>query len=166
MATTDFVNSKIINKEELKYFLAYYRFKDKKIVFTNGCFDLLHRGHIEYLLKAASMGDVLVLGLNSDKSVTRLKGDERPLQDEKSRALILASLLFIDHVVLFDEGTPIELIKSVQPDVLVKGGDYKPEDIVGYDVVKQNGGEVEVIEYITGQSTTGLVEKINKSITQ
>lgn len=166
MAITDFVNSKITNKEELKYILAYYRFKDKKIVFTNGCFDLLHRGHIEYLLKAASQGDILVLGLNSDKSVTRLKGDGRPLQDEKSRALILASLLFIDHVVLFDEETPIELIRSVQPDVLVKGGDYKPEDIVGYDVVKQNGGKVEVIEYITGQSTTGLVEKISKSITQ
>lgn len=163
MATIDFVKSKITNKEDLKYILSFYRFKEKKIVFTNGCFDLLHRGHVEYLLQAASFGDVLILGLNSDKSVKMLKGAGRPLQDEKSRALILASFLFIDHVILFDEETPIELIKFVQPDVLVKGGDYTPEEIVGNDVVIQKGGKVEIVKYISGHSTTGLVEKISKA---
>ena len=163
MATIDFVKSKITNKKDLKYILSFYRFKEKKIVFTNGCFDLLHRGHVEYLLQAASFGDVLILGLNSDKSVKMLKGAGRPLQDEKSRALILASFLFIDHVILFDEETPIELIKFVQPDVLVKGGDYTPEEIVGNDVVIQKGGKVEIVKYISGHSTTGLVEKISKA---
>ncbi len=165
MNTIDFVKSKIISKEDLQYILSYYRFKEKKIVFTNGCFDLLHRGHIEYLLQAAASGDVLIVGLNSDKSVKKLKGADRPLQDEKSRALILASLIFVDHIVLFDEETPVNLIKSVQPDVLAKGGDYKEEEIVGNDVVKEKGGKVQIIEYLSGYSTTGLVDKIKKIFT-
>ena len=165
MSTNEFVKSKINNKEELQYILSYYRFKEKKIVFTNGCFDLLHRGHIEYLMQAAACGDVLIVGLNSDKSVKKLKGADRPLQDEKSRALILASLLFVDHVVLFDEETPVELIKSIQPDVLVKGGDYKEEEIVGNEVVTEKGGKVKIIDYLSGYSTTSLVDKIKKIFT-
>ena len=165
MDTIDFVKSKIISKEDLQYILSYYRFKEKKIVFTNGCFDLLHRGHIEYLLKAAASGDVLIVGLNSDKSVKKIKGADRPLQDEKSRALILASLIFVDHIVLFDEETPVNLIKSVQPDVLAKGGGYKEGEIVGNDVVKEKGGKVQIIEYLSGYSTTGLVDKIKKIFT-
>ena len=164
MAATDFINSKISKKEDFSYTLSYYRFKDKKIVFTNGCFDLLHRGHVEYLLEAASFGDVLILGLNSDSSVKKLKGENRPVQDEESRALILASLHVVDHVILFDEETPIELIKFIMPDVLVKGGDYTTEEIVGSDVVIKNGGAVEVIKFIDGHSTTALVNKIKKDI--
>ncbi len=165
MATVDFVKSKITNKEDLQYILSYYRFKEKKIVFTNGCFDLLHRGHIEYLLQAAACGDVLIVGLNSDKSVKKLKGADRPLQDEKSRALILASLLFVDHILLFDEETPVDLIRSVQPDVLVKGGDYKEEEIVGNEVVTEKGGKVKIIDYLSGYSTSGLIDKIKKIFT-
>ena len=164
MATTDFIKSKISGKEDFSYILSYYRFKNKKVVFTNGCFDLLHRGHVEYLLEAASFGDVLILGLNSDNSVKKLKGKNRPVQDEETRALILASLLVVDHVILFDEDTPIELIKFIMPDVLVKGGDYTTEEIVGSDVVINNGGKVESIKYIDGQSTTGLVNKIKEEM--
>jgi len=160
MALKDFINSKISEKEDFSYVLSYYRFKDKKIVFTNGCFDLLHRGHVEYLMEAASFGDILILGLNSDHSVRKLKGENRPVQDEGSRALIAASLHFVDHVILFDEETPIELIKFIIPDVLVKGGDYATEEIVGNDEVIKNGGKVEVIKYIDGHSTSGLIKKI------
>ncbi|MFA8451343.1 MAG: D-glycero-beta-D-manno-heptose 1-phosphate adenylyltransferase [Bacteroidales bacterium] len=134
-----------------------------KVVFTNGCFDLIHLGHIDYLAKAADLGDVLVLGLNTDASVRRLKGESRPIKDEKSRASILAAMSFVDVVVLFDEDTPYDLISLVQPDVLVKGADYKPEDIVGYDVVKAKGGKVVTIEYLPGYSTTAIEHKIKHS---
>ena len=128
-----------------------------KIVFTNGCFDLLHRGHVEYLSKAADMGDVLVVGLNTDASVKRLKGEGRPVNNEEARALVLASLSFVDAVVLFDEDTPYELIKAVHPDVLVKGADYKVEDIVGYDIVTSYGGTVTTVPLVEGYSTTQLL---------
>lgn len=155
------IQSKVIyDYQELANTLAYWKFKGQKVVFTNGCFDILHRGHVEYLAKAASLAEVMVVGLNTDSSVTRLKGSKRPVQDETSRALILASLAFVSKVVLFDEDTPYELIKFIQPDVLVKGSDYKAEDIVGYDVVSANKGEVVTIDIVDGYSTTAIVRKL------
>ncbi len=132
----------------------------KTIVFTNGCFDIIHQGHIDYLSKAASLGDYLIIGLNTDASVQRLKGPERPVQDEKSRAMILASFFFVDLVVYFDEDTPYELIKAVQPDILVKGSDYHPEDIVGYDIIKAKHGKVKTIPFLEGYSTSDIINKI------
>jgi len=149
-------------KESLKSYLAYWRFKEQRIVFTNGCFDVLHAGHVQYLAKAKSEGDVLVLGLNTDASVRRLKGESRPVNPQDARAMILTALSFVDAVVLFDEDTPYELIKYIQPDVLVKGEDYKPVDIVGYDIVKAKGGEVKTISFLEGFSTTATIEKMNK----
>jgi rfaE bifunctional protein nucleotidyltransferase chain/domain len=138
--------------------------EQKKIVFTNGCFDILHRGHVEYLSKARDLGDVLVLGLNTDNSVKRLgKSPERPINKEDSRAIILAALECVDYIVLFDEDTPLELITKVLPDVLVKGDDYKPENIVGYDVVTKNGGIVKTITFVEGFSTTGIISKLKDS---
>lgn len=157
------LQSKIITDDNLNALLTYWRLKDEKIVFTNGCFDLLHRGHIEYLARAASLGSILVVGMNSDASVRRLKGDQRPVQDEYSRALLTTSLRFVTGVKLFDEDTPYELIRRIVPDVLVKGGDYKEEDIVGGDVVKSNGGEIVTIDFTEGYSTSGLIEKIRQS---
>ncbi len=154
------IQNKILAPDTLAQTLAVWRFKNYKIVFTNGCFDILHRGHVEYLAKAASFGDKLILGLNTDESIRALKGPDRPIQDEQSRALIMASLACISAVVLFNEDTPYNLIKTVQPDVLVKGADYKPEAIVGYDIVMQKGGSVETISFVEGHSTTGIVNKL------
>lgn len=156
-----FIEKKIAyTAKEAENTLSLWRFKDDKIVFTNGCFDILHRGHIEYLAKAASLGTKLVIGLNTDASVKRLKGDSRPINDENARALLLASLIFVDKVILFDTDTPRDLIDFVQPDVLVKGGDYKPEEIVGYDIVKAKGGEIVTLDFVEGYSTTSLIEKM------
>ncbi len=138
-------------------------FSTNKIVFTNGCFDLLHRGHIEYLSKAADFGDMLIIGLNTDASVSRIKGSHRPIQDESSRAHIMAALEFVDLVIYFDEDTPYDLIKIVQPDILVKGADYKAEDIVGYDIVTAKGGQVKTIEFLDGYSTSAIENKIKKA---
>ena len=162
MAKLDTIRAKIILPGDLNRMLALWRFQKKKIVFTNGCFDILHRGHIEYLANAASQGDILIIGLNTDRSVQKIKGPTRPVQDEQARALILASLRFVDLVVMFDEETPYNLIKQVQPDILVKGADYKPEDIVGYDIVKAKGGEIVTIELTKGYSTTRMLEKLQK----
>ncbi|MDZ7775026.1 MAG: D-glycero-beta-D-manno-heptose 1-phosphate adenylyltransferase [Bacteroidales bacterium] len=159
----DFIGSKIISKENLSPVLARLRFKEKRIVFTNGCFDILHKGHVDYLAKAKEKGDVLIIGLNTDASVQRLKGSVRPVQEESSRALLLASLFFVDYVVPFDEDTPYELIKCINPDVLVKGADYKKQDIVGYDIVDANGGAIVTIEYLEGFSTSSIIEKIKKT---
>ena len=154
------INNKIHTWESLKEQVKKWDEAGEKIVFSNGCFDLIHRGHIDYLAKAADMGTKLVLGLNTDASVSKLKGPHRPIQDEQSRQFILSALAFVDAVTLFDEETPYELIKLVQPDVLVKGSDYKPENIVGYDVVMSKGGEVKTIDYIEGYSTSGIEKKI------
>jgi len=140
-----------------------WRLKSDRIVFTNGCFDILHRGHVEYLQEAAALGDRLVVGVNSDASVRRLgKGVDRPLNDQDSRAKVLAALRCVDAVVIFDEDTPLELITAVQPDVVAKGGDWKPEQIVGADVVNARGGEVRSLKLVDGFSTTALVEKIRR----
>ncbi len=147
------------DKAELLRKLNIYRFQDKKIVFTNGCFDILHRGHVEYLAQAANLGSVLIIGLNSDNSVKRLKGENRPVQDEEGRAVVLASLAFVTHVVLFDEDTPYELINEIKPDILVKGSDYKEDEIVGADFVKAAGGKVVTIDFIEGYSTSKILEK-------
>ena len=154
------IYDKILNGKSLEERLNLWRKEGKTIVFSNGCFDILHRGHVEYLSKAADLGDVLVIGLNTDASVKRIKGPSRPVNDEKARAVVLAALEFVDAVVFFEEDTPYSLIKNVQPDVLVKGKDYKAEDIVGYDIVVGKGGRVETIELVEGFSTTNTIEKM------
>lgn len=157
---TDLIYSKILTPDTINPFLTQCQKDNKSIVFTNGCFDILHRGHVEYLAAAASLGDILFLGLNTDASVRKLKGPNRPVNDEQARAVVLASLQAIGAVMLFDEDTPYELIKKVQPDVLVKGADYNPEDIVGYDIVKAKGGKITTIEFVEGFSTTRIIEKM------
>ncbi len=156
-----FIENKIINNcPELDPALSLWRFKNEKIVFTNGCFDIVHRGHVEYLIKAAALGTKLIIGLNSDTSVKKLKSVNRPINDEQSRALLLASFIFVDKVILFETDTPIDLIRHIQPDILVKGGDYKPENIIGYDIVKAKGGDVVAIDFIDGFSSTAILDKI------
>jgi len=156
-----FVQKKIHTRETLAKQLALWRFEGKKIAFTNGCFDIVHLGHVESLALAADCGDVLVVGLNSDASV-RLQGKSpmRPLQNEISRATVLASMRFVSAVIGFDELTPYELIDFIQPDVLVKGGDYKVEEIAGHDIVLKRGGEVKLIPLVQGYSTTTIENKI------
>lgn len=131
------------------------------MVFTNGCFDILHKGHIHYLSEASELGDILVIGLNSDQSVKRIKGENRPYQDENSRALVLAALSFVDYVVIFNEDTPHDLIEKLRPEVLVKGGDYKAEEIVGYETVKSSGGEVVIIDFVEGYSSSSVIRKFS-----
>lgn len=160
MTNPEIIQQKILSTAQIDQKLAYWRFKDKRIVFTNGCFDLIHLGHIDYLAKAADLGDILIIGLNTDASTQRLKGPSRPIQDEHSRAMILASMQFVDAVILFNEDTPYELIKRVQPDVLVKGADYKAEDIVGYDIVMTKEGKVETLDFLPGYSTSNIENKI------
>jgi len=132
------------------------------MVFTNGCFDILHKGHIHYLSEASELGDILVVGLNSDQSVKRIKGENRPYQDENSRALVLAALSFVDYVVIFNEDTPHDLIKELGPEVLVKGGDYKAKEIVGYDTVISSGGEVVIIDFVEGYSSSSVIRKFSR----
>ena len=134
----------------------------KKIVFTNGCFDLLHVGHIKYLSQAKDLGDILIIGLNSDKSVKKLKGNNRPINSFEDRAKLLAALKSVDLVIMFEEQTPENLIKEIIPDVLVKGGDYNIEDIVGYQTVIDNGGQVKTLSFYEGYSSTNYIDKINK----
>jgi rfaE bifunctional protein nucleotidyltransferase chain/domain len=160
MTTLEVTNNKILDIKVLGNRLAMWRLFNNKVVFTNGCFDILHRGHIEYLSQARDKGEILVIGLNSDASVKRIKGKGRPVQDETSRALVLASLRIVDAVVLFDEDTPFELIKIVKPDVLVKGADYTEDTIVGADIVKASGGEVVVIPIVAGYSTSRILKVI------
>ncbi len=134
--------------------------RDRIVVFTNGCFELLHRGHVEYLAQARALGDVLVVGLNSDASVRRLKGAGRPLVAEADRAAVVAALRCVDAVTVFDEDTPLELISTLLPDVLVKGGDYHLDDIVGREVVEEAGGEVRVLPFVVGYSTTKILDRL------
>ena len=153
--------NKILSRHEIEQRANIWRMFNQKIVFTNGCFDILHQGHVEYLSKAKDLGNKLIIGLNTDASVKRQnKSPERPINNEQSRAFILAALGIVDAVVLFDEDTPYDLIKAIQPDVLVKGADYKAEEIVGYDILKARGGEVITIELTQGFSTTALINKI------
>jgi rfaE bifunctional protein nucleotidyltransferase chain/domain len=160
MTTLEVTQNKIMDRAVLSNRVAMWKFLNQKIVFTNGCFDILHRGHIEYLSSARDNGAVLIIGVNTDASVKRIKGENRPVQDEMTRAMVLASLRFVDAVTLFDEDTPLELIKAIQPDVLVKGGDYTPETIVGADTVKENGGEVVIIPLTEGFSTSNILNKL------
>lgn len=156
----DAVVRKIMDENRLQRKLAKLRFRDLTIVFTNGCFDLLHFGHVEYLERARAMGDFLFVGLNTDDSVRRLKGAPRPLQSQTARARVLAELESVDGVVLFDEDTPDRLIERIRPDVLVKGADYRVHEIAGRDFVEAYGGEVRTVPLIEGISTTTLMEQL------
>ena len=162
MDKLNIIQSKIIDVDNIESYLTYWNFKNQKVVFTNGCFDILHRGHVEYLAQAASHGDVLIIGVNTDRSVRRIKGETRPVQDEYARAILLASLSFVSAVVLFDDDTPKNLIKRIQPDVLIKGSDYSVKDIVGSDIVAAKGGKIITIDFIEGYSTTSIIEKLKK----
>jgi rfaE bifunctional protein nucleotidyltransferase chain/domain len=155
---------KITDLSSLKKIVGDWKSRNEKIVFSNGVFDLLHIGHITYLAKAAELGDKLVIGLNADSSVKRLKGNDRPVNDQNSRAAILAALFFVDAVVVFEEDTPLKLITTLLPDVLVKGSDYSVENIVGASEVIKNGGEVKTIQFVDGYSSTSIIQKIRKQI--
>jgi|SRR5690348_4202637 len=163
MKQTDAIKNRILNRQELIKEVVRLRLKSKTIAFTNGVFDILHEGHIAVLSKAASFADVLIVGLNSDASVKNIKGEGRPVNNENSRALILASLIMVDNVAIFEEDTPIEIIKLIQPDVLVKGGDYTLDTIVGAKEVMANGGRVEIVPLMEGFSTTTIIKKISSS---
>jgi rfaE bifunctional protein nucleotidyltransferase chain/domain len=150
----------VLDRNELARVIHELQKNGKKIVFTNGVFDILHKGHVEYLNRAKSLGDVLVIAVNSDASVKRIKGDKRPIVPETDRAFVVSNLKSVDYVCIFDEDTPYETIKALQPDVLVKGGDWKVEDVVGRDIVEARGGKVVVVEYLDGKSTTNIINKI------
>lgn len=152
--------NKIVSQKEMRDRIRAWHDRGEEVVFTNGCFDILHMGHIEYLEGACALGDHLVVGLNSDASTKRLKGETRPINKESSRAYILASLSSVDLVTIFEEDTPEELIRMLKPDILVKGGDYKEEDVVGGDLVKELGGKVVILPYKEGFSTTSIEQKI------
>jgi len=156
------IKSKIIENHFLDVFISKWKQSKETIVFTNGCFDIIHQGHIDYLSKAADKGTKLIVGVNTDRSVSEIKGPNRPIQDEYSRMMILAAMEFVDAVILFDEDTPINLINRVIPNILVKGSDYNTEDIVGYDTVINNGGKVETIDFLPGFSTSAIENKILK----
>lgn len=156
------IKAKIQSWEQARRTVEGWKRQGLKVVFTNGCFDLLHYGHIHYLAQAREQGERLVIGLNSDASVRRLKGPNRPINDEPTRQLLLAALECVDLVATFEQDTPLELISLLLPDVLVKGGDYRPEDIVGADVVLAQGGEVKALPYIEGHSTTAIEAKIRE----
>lgn len=155
------LTKKLIPLEEITRFVNVKKLNGMRIVFTNGCFDILHQGHVDYLSKARDLGDILVLGLNTDESVKRQnKGPDRPVNSQDSRAKVLAALGCVDAIVLFNEDTPYELIKKVMPNFLVKGGDWAVDKIVGHDVVTKNGGQVLSIPFVEGFSTTGLINKL------
>ncbi|MBP5396038.1 MAG: D-glycero-beta-D-manno-heptose 1-phosphate adenylyltransferase [Bacteroidales bacterium] len=158
------IQQKIMGMPALSAQLRLWRNKGERIVFTNGCFDLVHRGHVEYLSAAADLGDRLIVGINSDASVARLKGPNRPIMDETSRQLLMAALECVDAVILFEEDTPYRLIQEIQPDVLVKGGDYTEETMVGADIVRTKGGEIHCIPLIPGCSTSRIEQKIKKQL--
>ncbi len=164
MKSVQIIPSKIYNLSDLERAMNQWRLLNKKIVFTNGVFDILHEGHIASLSEAATYGNILIVGLNSDESVKRLKGPLRPVNNENARALVLASLLMTDAVILFTEDTPLNLIKAIMPDVLVKGGDYSIDQIAGAKEVIANGGEVILAEIIEGVSTTAIIEKMKNPV--
>lgn len=156
------IAERIKSWEEIETLTKEFKQNEKRIVFTNGCFDILHFGHVSYLEEARSCGDILIVGLNSDESVRRLKGPTRPINSQLERAFVLCGLKAVDFVVIFDDDTPFELIKLIEPSVLVKGGDWKPEQIVGSDLVLKNGGQVKSLLFQAGFSTTNLIEKITE----
>lgn len=158
--------SKISDLQSLKTSITQWQGEGKKVVFTNGVFDLLHIGHITYMAKAAELGDKLVIGLNSDSSVKRIKGEDRPVNDQNSRAALLAALFFVDAIVVFEEDTPINVITTLMPNILVKGADYSIENIVGAKEVMANGGEVKTIDFVEGYSSTSIIKKIREQITK
>ncbi|MDH5604581.1 MAG: D-glycero-beta-D-manno-heptose 1-phosphate adenylyltransferase [Cyclobacteriaceae bacterium] len=151
---------KICSWDEAAAIVADWQKENKKVVFTNGCFDILHLGHVDYLEKSRNLGDKMVVGVNSDRSVSDLKGPSRPVSDELSRTRVMASLAFVDLVVIFGEETPFELISKLKPDILVKGSDYLAENIVGADIVIANGGEVKTIDLVDGYSTSNVIKFI------
>jgi rfaE bifunctional protein nucleotidyltransferase chain/domain len=159
------LTGKISDVHVLKQQVQHWQAEGKKVVFTNGVFDLLHIGHITYLAKAAELGDKLIIGLNADSSVKRIKGEGRPVNDQSSRAAILAALFFVDAVVVFEEDTPLNLISTVLPDYLVKGADYSVDNIVGAKEVIANGGEVKTINFVEGYSSTSIINKIRSQTT-
>jgi rfaE bifunctional protein nucleotidyltransferase chain/domain len=158
------IQTKITNLEEANHIVGEWNSSNEKIVFTNGCFDLLHLGHVDYLSKAKDLGTKLIIGLNSSESVQKLKGPSRPIHSSQTRATILAAFEFIDLVIIFEEDTPLELIKVLKPNILVKGGDYTLETIVGADEVNNNGGHVKIIPFLSGYSTSSIVTKIQSFI--
>lgn len=161
-AKLQWIQSRILSREHLAQHCAALRASGRSIVFTNGCFDILHRGHLDYLARAAGFGTALVVGVNSDASVRRLKGASRPVNGEQDRLFALASLLVVDAVCLFDEDTPLALIKELKPDVLAKGGDYNIDTVIGAPEVIGRGGRVEIIPFVEGYSTTALIEKMRQ----
>lgn len=148
---------------ELKAIIIELRNQNKTIVTTNGCFDLIHTGHVSYLREAASFGDILIVGINSDASVSKLKGPTRPVQKEKDRALIIGSLKMVDYTFIFSEPDPIEFLKIIKPDIHVKGGDYTPEKLPERAVVEENGGKIAIVSFVNGYSTSSIVKKIHES---
>ena len=154
------IKNKIVLADDLRAIMDKEQAAGRKFAFSNGCFDLVHQGHIDYLSKSRDLADYLIIGLNSDDSVRRLKGPRRPINDEYSRALMLASFVFVDYVVLFADDTPYNLIKTLQPDILIKGSDYKVEDIVGYDIVTARGGKVATLDFVPGFSTSLIEQRI------
>lgn len=156
--------NKIIDLQSLENQISVWKGEGKKVVFTNGVFDLLHIGHITYMAKAAELGDKLIIGLNSDASVRRIKGEDRPVNDQNSRAMLLAALFFVDAIVVFEEDTPQQLITTLLPDILVKGADYAIENIVGAREVIANGGEVKTINFVDGYSSTSIIQKIKDRV--
>lgn len=162
MSHLELITRKIVTLDEAKQIVAEWKAAGEKIVFTNGCFDIIHKGHVSYLSKARDLGTKLILGLNTDESVKRLKGENRPVKELESRALTVASFEYIDLVVPFSDDTPLKVISTLLPDVLVKGGDYKIADIVGAKEVTANGGSVQTIDFVDGFSTTNYFKKLKE----
>ena len=157
------LNHKIYSLTELENQVNTWKQAGEEVVFTNGCFDIIHKGHIEVLARTADLGNKLIVGLNSDSSIQKLKGKNRPIIDEQSRAFLLAALSFVDAIVLFSEETPINLISTLKPDILAKGGDYEISTIVGHKVVQENGGQVVLVPFVNGFSSTTIIDKIKNS---
>ena len=163
MKNFETIKSKICTLNELKEKVIQWKKDGEKVIFTNGCFDIIHRGHIEVLANTADLGDKLIVGLNTDSSIQKLKGLNRPIIDEESRAILLASLSFVDAIILFAQDNPLNLINTLNPDVLAKGGDYSIDTIIGHEIIRKNGGEVVLIPFIDGFSSSKIISKIKES---
>ena len=160
MKNIDYIKEKCYNLSNINQKINEWRNNNQKIIFTNGCFDILHQGHIELLSNCADLGDKLIIGLNSDESIKKIKGENRPINNEKSRKILLGALKFVDAIIVFSEETPKNLIQIIKPDILVKGGDYKISNIVGHDIVKENGGKVVIFPLVKNYSSTNIIDKI------